>query len=143
MTRPRNPIALQLLIVLGVGLAVAGVVLHLALPAKYERVEIIPLAVGFAIALFAAAWLDPDRAKKAARAVTEAGGEVVHSVVELRTGDRKTDPVVRIEKTAPADAPDAPQAVRVTVTQEGGAPGPILPAPDEPPTGGFPPHEGR
>jgi hypothetical protein len=139
MKRPNSRVGLQLLIVLGVAIACAGVVLHLALPAKYERVEIIPIMVGFALALFGAYWMDPDRAKRAADGVTHAGAEVVHSYTELRTGRRKEDPVITVEKTTPAGNPEATPAVKVTVTQEGGAPGPIMPAPDTPPTGGFEP----
>jgi len=125
MKRPHSPFGLTLLIVLGVAIAIAGVILHLALPAKYERVELIPIGVGFGLALFGAYWMDPDRARKAATGVTHAAGDLVHSYVELRTGDRKTDPVVRVEKTSPADDPEAPSEVKVSVTQAGGSPAPI------------------
>lgn len=136
MKRPQSAVGLQLLIVLGIAIAIAGVILHLALPAKYERVEIIPIVVGFALALFGAYWMDPERARRATEGVTHAGAEVVHSYVELRTGDRKTDPVVRVEKTSPADDPDAPSEVKVSVTQQGGSPSPMseleLPPPEPP-----------
>jgi hypothetical protein len=88
MKRPASQFGCKLLIVLGVAIVCAAVMLHLALPARYERIEIIPLVVGFAMALAGAAWLDPDRAKQTARVVTEAGEEVVHSVTELRLGTR-------------------------------------------------------
>jgi hypothetical protein len=125
MKRPRSPFGLKLLIILGVALSVTGVVLHLALPEKYERVELLPIGVGFTLALAGAYWLDPDRADKLRRGVTEAGADVVHSVVELRTGDRRTDPVVRVEKSTPVDDPTATPAVKVTVSQEGGSQAPI------------------
>lgn len=125
MKRPHSPFGLTLLIILGIAIAISGVVLHLALPAQYERVEIIPIGVGFGMALFGAYWMDPDRARKATTGVTHAAGELVHSYVELRTGDRKTDPVVRVEKTTSPDDPEASQEVKVSVIQSGGSPAPI------------------
>lgn len=126
MKRPRSPLGLQLMILLGIALAVAGVILHLALPEAYERVEILPIVVGFALALAGAYWMDPERADKLRRGVTEAGADVVHSVTELRTGKRRTDPVVTVEKTTPADAPPgAEPTVKVIVEQQGASSDPI------------------
>jgi hypothetical protein len=116
MKRPRTNFGLVILIVIGVALMTGGVVLHWALPAQYERVEIIPIGVGLVIALFAAIWIDPNRALMAARGVTETTGAVVRQYREYRTGDRKGDPVVAVEKTTDPANPDAGDAVKVTVT---------------------------
>jgi hypothetical protein len=113
MTRPDSNFGCKLLIVVGLTIACAGIVLHLALPARYERVELIPLVFGVGLALFGAAWLDPNRSQASARVVNEAGGRFVHSVVELRTGTRGTDesPDVTVSVTSEGSAPSAPAAI--------------------------------
>lgn len=130
-TKRRASLGPTLFLVLGVAILCSGIVLHLALPARYERVELIPVVVGAAIALFAAYWMDPPRAKGAAEVVTEAGGKIVHSAVEFRTGQSEHDPVVRIEKTSDPTQPEKPDEVTVSVTSEAGAPN-AAPPPAEP-----------
>jgi hypothetical protein len=126
MTRPRTPkptYGLDLLLVLGITLVTVGIVLHWVAPERYENVDLLPIIVGFVIALMAAYFKDPDRTRGGATLVADVGGRVVHSAVEFRTGERGTDPVVRIEKTSDPAAPEQPQSVTVSVTSEGGAPG--------------------
>lgn len=122
MKRPQsNSPANTLLIVFGIAIATIGIVLRYALPDRYGKIDVLPIIVGGAMAYFGALWKDPNRAKRAGDGVTHVAGDLVHSYTELRTGNRKTDPVVRIDTTASVDTP----------------------APDEPPTGGFPPREGQ
>lgn len=89
MSRPQRAFGLTLLVVFGVLLASSGIILHYAWPVRYAKIEMVPIIVGFAVALFAAYWMDPDRAKAATEGVTHAGHEVVDSAVALREGRPK------------------------------------------------------
>jgi hypothetical protein len=130
MKRPRSNFALNMLILWGVILGSIGIVLHYWEPTKYEKLHTLPVVVGFAMAVFGAFWKDPARAQRATHGVTEAGGEVVKSVVALRLGKRANDPVVEVAKSRPADDPDAQPTVEVKVTQPG------APSVEEIPPGG-------
>lgn len=118
MKRPQSDASLTLLITFGVLIATIGIILHYAMPERYEKIDMLPIIVGGAMAYFGALWKDPDRAAKAGEGVTHAGREIVDSVKILRTGG-KNDPVVAIEKTRPVDDPNAEQTVRVTVEKPG------------------------
>lgn len=145
MKRPRSEFALNLLIALGILIALTSIILHWALPRQYEKVEIIPIVVGFAISLYCATWKDPNRSRRSADVVTEVGGKVVDSWTRMRTGKRRGDPVVDIVKRSDPTHPDAPATTTVAVTtEEGGAPAtpptaaPTLPSTPVSPVDGAP-----
>lgn len=123
MKRPRSEFALNLLIALGVFIALMGIVLHWWLPERYEKVEILPVAIGFAIALYCATWKDPNRSRRSAELVTDVGGKVVDSWTRLRTGKGKGAPIVDIVKKSDPSDPSAPPTTTVAVTTEEGGEG--------------------
>jgi hypothetical protein len=144
MKRPRTNFGLNLLITFGILLASMGVILHFAMPEKYDSIELIPIAVGFTFAYFGALWKDPERAKQAGEAVTHAGAEIAETSRVWRGGNRPHDPVVDVTKRTPIDDPNAEPTVEVSVkqvgdlapgalTQPGGAPPAIDPTRAIPP----------
>lgn len=130
--RPRTEFGLNMLIILGVILASTGVVLHFALPHKYDTIELLPIIVGFTMAYFGALWKDPDRAARAGHTIAHVGAELVESARVWRGGSRKGDPVVEVTKRTNLEDPEAEPQVEVTVKHVGDlAPG-ALPEPEPP-----------
>lgn len=121
MKRPRSNLGLAILIIIGVVVGLAGIVLHMVIPERYDRVEVIPIVVGFGLALYAATWIDPRRSKLSAEVVTEAGRRVARTITEVRRGDRKTDPVIRVDAITDPERPEVPPEVAIHVTQAGDA----------------------
>lgn len=119
MKRPRTNSGLNLLIVFGILLATVGIMLHFWRPERYERIDMIPIVVGFILAFFGALWKDPERAAYAGEKITSAGASVVESFVKLRTGKGPNAPVVEVTKTKPVDDPTAEPTVEVKVTTPG------------------------
>lgn len=119
MRRPRSNFGLIVLVIVGIAIGLAGIILHLAIPERYDRVELVPIVVGFGLALYAATWIDPRRSKLSTEVVTEAGRKVAHTITEVRRGERRTDPVIRVDTITDPDHPEAPPEVAVRVTQAG------------------------